>query len=99
MIGACFCTVTQILFCYVITKHMGSMMKSDIHPAYRTVVFHDTSANEYFKVDGRTYPYVSIEVSSKSHPFYTGKQKTFSAEGSTARFRQRFGGFLNAKRG
>ena len=111
MIGACFCTVTQILFCYVITKHMESMMKSDIHPAYRTVVFHDTSANEYFKVgstirtdreielDGRTYPYVSIEVSSKSHPFYTGKQKTFSAEGSTARFRQRFGGFLNAKRG
>lgn len=64
-------------------------MKSDIHPAYRTVVFHDTSANEYFKVgstirtdreielDGRTYPYVSIEVSSKSHPFYTGKQKRF----------------------
>jgi large subunit ribosomal protein L31 len=63
------------------------MMKPDIHPAYRTVVFHDTSANEYFKVgstiktdreielDGETYPYITIEVSSKSHPFYTGKQK------------------------
>ncbi len=62
-------------------------MKPDIHPAYRTVVFHDTSANEYFKVgstiktdreielDGETYPYITIEVSSKSHPFYTGKQK------------------------
>ena len=81
-------------------------MKPNIHPAYRTVVFHDTSANEYFKVgstiktdreielDGETYPYITIEVSSKSHPFYTGKQKTFSTDGSAARFRKRFGGFL-----
>lgn len=56
-------------------------MKPDIHPVYRTVVFHDTSANEYVKVgstiktertidmDGVTYPYVTIDVSSKSHPF------------------------------
>lgn len=63
------------------------MMKAHIHPPYRTVVFHDTSANEYFKVgstirtervielDGETYPYVTIDVSSKSHPYYTGKQK------------------------
>lgn len=86
-------------------------MKADIHPHYRTVVFHDTSANEYFKVgstirtdreielEGETYPYITLDVSSKSHPFYTGKQKHFSSEGSTARFRQRFAGFLNAKRG
>lgn len=84
-------------------------MKADIHPHYRTVVFHDTSANEYFKVgstiktdreidlDGETYPYVSLEVSSKSHPFYTGKQKSFSSEGSAARFRQRFGRFLDVR--
>ena len=63
-------------------------MKAHIHPPYRTVVFHDTSANEYFKVgstirtdrvielDGETFPYVTIDVSSKSHPYYTGKQKT-----------------------
>ena len=85
-------------------------MKSNIHPRYRTVVFHDTTANEYFKVgstistereielEGETFPYVTLDVSSKSHPFYTGKQKTFSSEGSAARFRQRFGGFLDAKR-
>lgn len=85
-------------------------MKADIHPHYRTVVFHDTSANEYFRVgstiktereielDGETFPYVAIDVSSKSHPFYTGKQKSFSSEGSTARFRQRFGNFIDAKR-
>ena len=75
-------------------------MKAHIHPPYRTVVFHDTSANEYFKVgstirtdrvielDGETFPYVTIDVSSKSHPYYTGKQKTFASEGSAARFRQ-----------
>ena len=86
-------------------------MKQNIHPHYRTVVFHDTSANAFFKVgstiktdreielDGQTWPYVTIEVSSKSHPFYTGKQKSFSNEGSTARFRQRFGRFIDVKRG
>ena len=54
-------------------------MKPNIHPHYRTVVFHDTSANEYFKVgstirtereielEGETYPYVTLDVSSKSH--------------------------------
>lgn len=85
-------------------------MKAHIHPPYRTVVFHDTSANEYFKVgstirtdrvielDGETFPYVTIDVSSKSHPYYTGKQKTFANEGSAARFRQRFGGFIDAKK-
>lgn len=63
------------------------MMKPNIHPEYRTVVFHDTSVDEYFKIgstiktdreielDGVTYPYVTIDVSSKSHPFYTGKLK------------------------
>jgi len=86
-------------------------MKQNIHPHYRTVVFHDTSANAFFKVgstiktdreielDGQTWPYVTIEVSSQSHPFYTGKQKAFSNEGSTARFRQRFGRFIDVKRG
>ena len=85
-------------------------MKPDIHPFYRTVVFHDTSANEFFKVgstiktereiefEGKMYPYVTLDISSKSHPYYTGKQKTFASEGSAARFRQRFGGFIDAKR-
>ena len=84
-------------------------MKTNIHPHYRTVVFHDTRANEYFKVgstiqtdreielEGETYPYVTLEVSAKSHPFYTGKQKSFSSEGSAAKFRQRFGRFLDVR--
>ena len=84
-------------------------MKTGIYPAYRTVVFHDTSADEYFKVgstiktdrtielEGDTFPYITIEVSSASHPYYTGKQKEYSKEGSTARFNQRFGSFLGKK--
>ena len=68
------------------------MMKPNIHPEYRTVVFHDTSVDEYFKIgstiktdreielDGVTYPYVTIDVSSKSHPFYTGKLRTHQKE-------------------
>ncbi|KFC12167.1 LSU ribosomal protein L31p [Trabulsiella guamensis ATCC 49490] len=86
-------------------------MKPDIHPHYRTVVFHDTSVDEYFKVgstiktereielEGVTYPYVTLDVSAKSHPYYTGKQKSFATEGSASRFKARFSGFLNAKRG
>ncbi len=50
------------------------------------------------ELDGETFPYVTIDVSSKSHPYYTGKQKTFASEGSAAEFRQRFGGFIDAKR-
>ncbi|PWC18082.1 type B 50S ribosomal protein L31 [Brenneria corticis] len=81
-------------------------MKTGIHPDYRTVVFHDTSADSYYRVgstiktertielEGVSYPYVTIDVSSASHPYYTGKQKEYAKEGSTARFQQRFGHFF-----
>ena len=71
-------------------------MKPDIHPFYRTVVFHDTSEIEF---EGEMYPYVTLDISSKSHPYYTGKQKTFDNEGSAARFQKRFGHFIGVKRG
>ncbi|TQI79244.1 LSU ribosomal protein L31P [Serratia fonticola] len=85
-------------------------MKTGIHPNYRTVVFHDLSADTYFKVgstiktdrtvdlDGKSWPYVTIDVSSASHPYYTGKQKEFSKEGSTARFQQRFGHLVGSRK-
>ncbi|MCA6927114.1 type B 50S ribosomal protein L31 [Pectobacterium versatile] len=81
-------------------------MKAGIHPDYRTVVFHDTSADVYYRtgstiktdrtieLEGTSYPYVTIDVSSASHPYYTGKQKEYSKEGSTARFQQRFRNFF-----
>lgn len=85
-------------------------MKTGIHPDYRTVVFHDLSADTFFKVgstiktdrtielEGKSLPYVTIDVSSASHPYYTGKQKEFSKEGSTARFQQRFGHLVNSRK-
>lgn len=81
-------------------------MQANIHPQYRTVVFHDTSVDEYFLIgstlqtdrtiewsDGKTYPYFTVEVSSKSHPFYTGKQRVIQKEGRVANFRRSFGQF------
>ena len=81
-------------------------MKEGIHPEYRDVVFHDTSVDEYFVIgstlktertivweDGKTYPYFTIEVSAKSHPFYTGKQRVIQKEGRIANFNRRFSQF------
>lgn len=102
--------MSMYLYGYVITQQV-KMMKPNIHPEYRTVVFHDTSVDEYFKIgstiktdreielDGVTYPYVTIDVSSKSHPFYTGKLRTVASEGNVARFTQRFGRFVSTKKG
>ena len=81
-------------------------MKANIHAQYRPVVFHDTSVDEYFKIgstiktertiefEGEVLPYVTLDVSSKSHVHYTGKQKDLTKEGSAARFNKRFGSFL-----
>ena len=79
-------------------------MKSGIHPNYRKVIFHDTSVDEYFIIgstlatdrtmewkDGNTYPYYTVETSSASHPFYTGKQQVVQAEGRIANFNRRLG--------
>ena len=79
-------------------------MRKDIHPEYREVLFHDTSVDAYFLVrstlqtdqtkewtDGNTYPYCPLDVSSASHPFYTGKQKLVDTGGRIDRFRNRFG--------
>ncbi|MGY6037292.1 type B 50S ribosomal protein L31 [Aeromonas sp. AE23HZ002T15] len=83
-------------------------MRPNIHPEYRQVLFHDLTTNTHFLIgstlktdrtkqweDGNTYPYVTLDVSSASHPFYTGKQKQVGKEGQVARFGQRFGQFMN----
>ena len=78
-------------------------MKKDIHPEYREVLFHDTSVDEYFIInstlntsqtkehDGKTYPYYQVEISSSSHPFYTGKQNIIDSGGRVQKFEERFG--------
>ncbi|OOV93490.1 type B 50S ribosomal protein L31 [Pseudomonas sp. MF4836] len=81
-------------------------MKPGIHPAYRTVLFHDTAADVFFLIgstvdtdrtlahsDGQTYPYVTLDVSSASHPVYTGQQRKTQSEGRIAGFNKRFASF------
>ena len=78
-------------------------MKTDIHPEYREVVFQDVSSDfailtrstmsskETIKwEDGNEYPLVKVEVSSASHPFYTGKHKVLDSGGRVDRFKKRY---------
>ena len=79
-------------------------MKKGIHPEYREVVFQDTSSDFKFLTrstisttetiewqDGNTYPLARVEISSASHPFYTGKQILLDSGGRVERFRKRYG--------
>jgi large subunit ribosomal protein L31 len=78
-------------------------MKRGIHPDYRPVVFRDRTANFAFLTrstavtdatieweDGNTYPVVDVEISSASHPFWTGRTRAVDTEGRIARFRRRY---------
>ncbi len=77
-------------------------MKKDIHPAnYRTVLFEDLASGEAFLIgstvkttetgtfEGKEYPKMVVEISSKSHPFYTGEDRTLDKTGRVERFKQR----------
>lgn len=78
-------------------------MKKEIHPDYQKVVFMDTSSD--YKIlsgstltseetieweDGNTYPVIRVEVSSDTHPFYTGKQREDRAGGRIDRFKRKY---------
>lgn len=78
-------------------------MKKDIHPDYKPVVFHDTSSDFKFLTkstmsssdtveweDGNTYPVIKVEVSSASHPFYTGKKLFVDTAGRVEKFNRRY---------
>ncbi|MDZ4728899.1 MAG: type B 50S ribosomal protein L31 [Xanthomonadales bacterium] len=78
-------------------------MKSGIHPNYREVVFQDLSSDfailtrstivtrETIKwEDGQEYPLMKVEVSSASHPFYTGKHKLLDTGGRVDKFKKRY---------
>ena len=86
-------------------------MKKDIHPSdYRLVVFKDTSNGQIFiskstvntkdtiEVDGVEYPLVKLEISSASHPFYTGKMKLVDTAGRVDKFRNRYAKFEKNKK-
>ncbi|NDW09905.1 type B 50S ribosomal protein L31 [Dysgonomonas sp. 520] len=78
-------------------------MKKGIHPEnYRQVVFKDMSNDDMFisrstinakdtiEIDGVTYPLVKLEITSSSHPFYTGKQKLVDTAGRVDKFMNRY---------
>jgi large subunit ribosomal protein L31 len=81
-------------------------MKENIHPNYREVLFVDVSCDfkfvtrstiqtrETMEFNGKEYPLAKIEVSSESHPFYTGTQKIMDTAGRVEKFRQKFGSKL-----
>jgi len=79
-------------------------MKQGIHPEYKQVVFMDTTTGFKFLSgstkgseetveweDGNTYPLIRVEISSDSHPFYTGRQKFAQADGRIERFNKKYG--------
>lgn len=79
-------------------------MKNRIHPEYRPVVFRDRGADYAFLTrstaetdrtiewrDGLTYPLVDVDVSSASHPFYTGRRQVLDSTGAVEKFNRRFG--------
>ena len=78
-------------------------MQEGIHPDYRDVVVHDLSCDfkfitrstiqsrETINFEGKDYPLLKVEVSSESHPFYTGKHKIVDTAGRVEKFRQKFG--------
>ena len=78
-------------------------MKPGIHPEYREVVFQDMASDfrfitrstvntrEKIKLeDGKEYPLFKLDVSSESHPFYTGAQQRVNEAGRVEKFRQKF---------
>lgn len=78
-------------------------MKKDIHPNYREVVFRDVSVDfeiltrstvkttETTTYQGKEYPLYKVDISSASHPFYTGTQKVLDTEGRVDRFKKKYG--------
>lgn len=78
-------------------------MKPETHPEYGYVVFHDVTADTKFLIrstlksdttttweDGNEYPLITLDISSASHPFYTGKARNLVAEGRIAKFNRRY---------
>lgn len=79
-------------------------MKDGIHPDYRFVIMQDASVDYRFLTrstlksdktavweDGKEYPLLNVEISSASHPFFTGKQKIMDTEGRVEKFMQKYG--------
>ncbi|KAA8324752.1 type B 50S ribosomal protein L31 [Leuconostoc carnosum] len=80
-------------------------MQAEIHPEYHPVVFLDSTtgkkflsastvtSNDTIDFEGTEYPVIRMDITSDSHPFYTGKQKFTQADGAVDKFNKKFAGF------
>ena len=78
-------------------------MRTGIHPEYYKVVFHDSAtgqewlgfstrpSSERKTFEGEDLPLVRLDISARSHPFWTGQARTVDAEGRIDRFKRRYG--------
>lgn len=78
-------------------------MKPDIHPDYHPVVFQDAGTGKQFLIrstitsdrtvdyQGHTYPLVVVDVTTDSHPFWTGTNRHLDTAGQVEKFRRRYG--------
>lgn len=86
-------------------------MKEGIHPEYRQVVFQDVGGDFAILTrstiktqdtikwkDGKEYPLIRVDISSATHPFYTGKAKILDSEGRIEKFRKKFGNAYASKK-
>jgi large subunit ribosomal protein L31 len=93
------------LQCRSFHRRFEPVMKPDIHPNNKPVVFQDLSSDFAFLTkstmssketikweDGNEYPLIKVDISSHSHPFYTGKQKSLDVGGRVDKFRRRYAG-------
>jgi len=93
------------------TKVKENKMKKGIHPAnYRTVAFKDMSNGHVFitkstvntkeveTIDGVEMPIIKLEISSMSHPFYTGKMKLVDTAGRVDKFMTRYGKHMDNRK-
>jgi large subunit ribosomal protein L31 len=86
-----------------VDHHQEFFMKANIHPEYRQVLFRDISCdfefvtgsciqtNDTAEFEGQEYPLVVIDISSESHPFYTGTQKLMDTAGRVEKFYRKYG--------
>jgi large subunit ribosomal protein L31 len=86
------------------TQKLENTMKKSIHPEYKEVIFWDTSSDVKFLsrstsipketikwTDGKDYPVIKVEVSSASHPFFTGKKMFVDTAGRVEKFQKKYG--------
>jgi large subunit ribosomal protein L31 len=96
----------RVILITILIRNTGGAVKQGIHPDYGHVAFRDRSTGTVFltrstlvgrtgdqtiEIDGTTWPLVDVDISSDSHPFWTGTARTLDSEGRVEKFHRRYG--------